>query len=82
VEPIGDTWSTSGARYDVTFWRRPLGRIVEDVVWAGFNIEDIVEPTPQDLDAFSDEDRSRLTSQPWFIFFSARNRPDPERVFR
>jgi ubiquinone/menaquinone biosynthesis C-methylase UbiE len=71
VEPIGDTWSTSGARYDVTFWRRPLGRIIEDVVSNGFTVDHVVEPTPKELDAFSEEGRSRLTSQPWFILIAA-----------
>lgn len=75
VEPIGDTWSTSGARYDVTFWRRPLGRIVEDVVSTGFDIEHVVEPIPRELGVFSDEEQQRLTSQPWFMFLAARRRP-------
>jgi len=72
VEPIGDTWSSSGAYYDVTFWRRPLGRIVEDVVSTGFSTEHIVEPTPQDVGAFSKEGWNGLTTQPCFIFFACR----------
>jgi SAM-dependent methyltransferase len=78
VEPIGDTWSTSGARYDVTFWRRPLGRIVADVIGVGFVVEQILEPVPASTDGLSEGDIDRLCSEPTFLFVAARkgNHPD------
>jgi SAM-dependent methyltransferase len=72
VEKIGDTWATSGARYDVLFWRRPLGVMVDDVIRAGFDLERIVEPTPGPSADLDEHDMARLTTKPWFLLIAAR----------
>ncbi|HEX9710998.1 MAG TPA: class I SAM-dependent methyltransferase [Actinomycetota bacterium] len=72
VEQIGDQWSHSGVYYPVRFWRRPLSVIVSDLVAAGFVIEQLAEPRPTSWEGFTERDRERLSTQPWFLFVVAR----------
>lgn len=75
IEEIVDDWSSSGASYEVRFWRRPLSVIVRDLSNAGFVIEELAEPRPTSLDQLTDRSRQRLMTQPWFLFVAAALRP-------
>lgn len=72
VEQIGDEWSHSGAPFSVRFWRRPLSRMVQDLVDTGFAIEGLAEPRPTSWEGFTEPDRQRLSTRPWFLFVIAR----------
>ena len=65
TELVEDEWDVG----PVTFYRRPLSRIVQDVAQAGFRIEEIAEPRPEEL---LQEDRPA-----WY----ARARTRPQRLF-
>lgn len=74
VEEITEEWSTTGSRFTVRFWRRPLSAIVNALIEADFEIRELVEPRPSTLAALSDEHRARLTTQPCFLFVVAAPR--------
>lgn len=41
------TWSTSGGEIDVPFYRRPFSEIVNPLIETGFQLDELVEPTPK-----------------------------------
>jgi SAM-dependent methyltransferase len=70
VEPLEDVMKWAGR---VRFYRRPMSRIVNDLVEAGFAIERMEEPEP--TDAFRDakpDAYARILRQPEFLFIRAR----------
>ncbi len=66
---ITETWNKGGREFDVTFWRRPLTAMSEEIAKAGFLIGSLEEPMPDsslvDLDPKANE---YLTTNPHFLF--------------
>lgn len=70
VEEVEDDWGEVGI---VRFYRRPLSRIVNDVVDAGFAIECLDEPLPTDAFREARPDAyERNLRQPGFLLIRAR----------
>jgi SAM-dependent methyltransferase len=72
VEEVEDEWDRVGT---VRFYRRPLSRIINDLMDAGFVIERLEEPIP--VDAFREakpEAYARILRQPGFLLIRARSR--------
>ena len=72
---LKDTWKMGGREFDVRFYRRPLGAIVDAIVGAGFLIERMPEPQP-DPAAFKDAPAllERIAEAPFFLFVRAVKR--------
>lgn len=66
---ITETWRKGSEQAVVTFWRRPLTAMIAAFRASGFQIEDIVEPTPvpECAERFP-EDYIKLTTAPRFLF--------------
>ncbi|USZ72552.1 class I SAM-dependent methyltransferase [Natronosalvus halobius] len=48
VEQERMTWSASGEEIDVPFYRRPFSEVVNPLVETGFQLEELVEPKPNE----------------------------------
>ena len=72
---LTDTWKMCGREFEVRFYRRPLGAIVDAFVDAGFLIERMPEPRP-DPAAFKDDPAlyARIAEAPFFLFLRALKR--------
>ena len=69
VELLEDEWDEVGK---VTFYRRPLTTISQDLFSAGLVIEHILEPQPtEDFRRVNPVDHERLSLNPWFIVIRA-----------
>jgi SAM-dependent methyltransferase len=67
---VTETWVKGSGEFEVTFWRRPLTAMCEDIAAAGFVIERLVEPMP--LPELAQRDPAAydvLTSAPRFLLF-------------
>jgi SAM-dependent methyltransferase len=72
---LTDTWRKGGREFQVRFYHRPIGAIVDALADAGFLIERIPEPVP-DANAFSDRALyDRIRRGPWFLFIRAVSQP-------
>jgi SAM-dependent methyltransferase len=73
------TWSASGEDVDVPFYRRPFSEVVDPLLEAGFDLEELVEPKPtegfEEKKPASYEKRLRY---PTFLCVRAST-PDPTR---
>ena len=71
---LTDTWRKAGREFTVRFYHRPLSAIVDALADAGFLVERMPEPLP-DQDAFSDNPYlyQRMRDAPWFLFVRAIN---------
>jgi SAM-dependent methyltransferase len=70
VEPVEDDWKWVGK---VRYYSRPLSAIVNALAPAGFAIEKLVEPLPNDeFQAAHPESYARLVKQPDFLLVMAR----------
>jgi hypothetical protein len=59
----------------VSFYRRPLTVISQDLDSAGFFIERLLEPQPtEDFRRVDSEGYERLTKNPWFLCVRARKK--------
>jgi hypothetical protein len=47
------TWSAGGKEIDVPFYRRPFSEVINPLVETGFELDEPVEPTPNET--FEDE---------------------------
>ena len=68
-----ETWTKRGRDFDVTTWRRPLGEMSQEIRAAGFVIDVLAEPMPQE--ALQDVDlpiHDYLTTHPHFLFIRAK----------
>jgi SAM-dependent methyltransferase len=65
-----DTWQVGGRAYDVRFYHRPISAIVDALADAGFLVERIPEPIP-DQARFSPDLYDRIVKVPWFLFIQA-----------
>ena len=43
---ITETWRKGNGEYEVTFWRRPLSVMFEDIRAGGFTVDELAEPAP------------------------------------
>ena len=69
LELLEDEWEDVGK---VTFYRRPLTVISEDLDAAGFMIQRVLEPRPtEDFRRVNPEDYERLRKNPWFLVIRA-----------
>lgn len=70
IEPLQDYWSWVGS---VRFFRRPLTRITGAITDAGFVIERLVEPLPDDtFRAAKPDSYERILKHPEFLLIKAR----------
>jgi SAM-dependent methyltransferase len=77
VRVVKETWRGFGAPVEVTFYHRPLGRIVADVLAAGFALRGMHEPQPTaEADARDPALAARFRTGPGFLIV------DAERVGR
>lgn len=69
---LTDTWHKGGRAYEVRYYHRPVGAIVDALADAGFLVERIHEPIP-DREAFAGRPGlyERITNGPWFLFLRA-----------
>ena len=69
---LTDSWRKAGREFTVRFYHRPLSAIVDALADAGFLVERMPEPLP-DQDAFSDNPSlyQRMREAPWFLFVRA-----------
>jgi len=70
VKQVTETWAKGSGHFEVTFWRRPLTAMCDDIAAAGLVIERLVEPAP--LPELADRDPGAfdlLSSVPRFLFF-------------
>jgi SAM-dependent methyltransferase len=71
IELLEDDWKIG----KVSFYRRPLTVISQDLDRAGFCIERILEPQPtEDFRREDPEGYERLTRNPWFLCVRARRK--------
>jgi ubiquinone/menaquinone biosynthesis C-methylase UbiE len=69
TEPLEDYWSWVGT---VKFFRRPLSAITESITRAGFLIERLVEPLPDEIfRAEKPDSYQRTLKHPEFLFVKA-----------
>jgi SAM-dependent methyltransferase len=72
IELLEDEWEGIGR---VSYYRRPLCAIAEDLRAAGFWIDRLLEPQPtDDFKRVDPAGYERLTKNPWFLFVRARKR--------
>jgi SAM-dependent methyltransferase len=70
VKQVTETWVKGSGHFAVTFWRRPLGAMCDDIAAAGLVIERLVEPAPlSELARLDPAAFHVLTSAPRFVFF-------------
>lgn len=73
TELIDDEWSTSQGKVKVQFYRRPLSKVINSVIDAGFIIDKILEPMPiEQFKVELPEVYDKLTKNPQFLFIRAR----------
>jgi SAM-dependent methyltransferase len=71
IELLEDEWDIG----KVSFYRRPLTTISQDLDSAGFFIERLLEPQPTEgFRRVDPEGYERLTKNPWFLFVRARKK--------
>jgi SAM-dependent methyltransferase len=77
VVPIEERWSGfAEAPVPVRFYHRPLQRVVDDVLGAGFVLRGIVEPRPTDeADARDPRLAQRFRTEPGFLIVDAEKPP-------
>jgi SAM-dependent methyltransferase len=71
IELVEDEWNIG----KITFYRRPLTTISQDLEATGFFIERLLEPQPtEDFRCVHPEGYERLTKNPWFLMIRARKK--------
>lgn len=70
---ITETWRKGKGEYEVTFWRRPLSVMFEEIRAGGFTVDDLAEPAPlRALEDINPSEYRTLTTKPRFLFFRLR----------
>jgi len=65
-----DCWTKQCVSFDVTYWRRSLAEISREIEQAGFVINSIAEPMPDEsLASVEPKTHDYLTTHPHFLFF-------------
>jgi SAM-dependent methyltransferase len=73
TELLKDEWTMGGEKIEVQFYRRPLNKMLQPLIDAGFYIEKILEPEP--VKKFKEklpETYEKLLKRPNFLFIRAR----------
>jgi SAM-dependent methyltransferase len=72
---ITETWRKGNGEYEVTFWRRPLSVMFEEIREGGFTVDELAEPAPlRELESISPSDYRTLATEPRFLFLRLRHR--------
>ncbi len=74
---VTETWAKGGADFEVTYWRRPLSAMSDEIQRSGFRIAALAEPLPDE--ALGDLDPAKneyLTTHPHFLFVTLTAVPD------
>jgi SAM-dependent methyltransferase len=67
---VTETWAKGSGQFEVTFWRRPLTTMCDDIAAADLLIERLVEPAPlPELAEIEPGAFDLLSSAPRFLFF-------------
>jgi hypothetical protein len=67
---ITETWRKGNGQYKVTFWRRPLSVMLEEIRADGFTVDALAEPAPlRELESISPSAYRTLTTKPRFLSF-------------
>jgi hypothetical protein len=70
---VTETWRKANGEYEVTFWRRPLSVMFEEIQAGGFTVDDLAEPAPlRELESISPSAYRTLTTMPRFLFLRLR----------
>ena len=78
TEPVNEQWDWDGQRVTATMFRRPVSAIFGQLRDAGFAVDVVDEPLPQDLPATTDARmRVALTTTPVFLFVRAVREATP-----
>jgi SAM-dependent methyltransferase len=73
VELLEDEWTMGEEKIKVQFYRRPLNRMLQPLIEAGFYMEKILEPKPtKEFKEKLPEAYDRLLKQPNFLFIKAK----------
>lgn len=73
TELLTDHWTKGGRTFEVHYYRRSLGSIVNSVAAARFTLEGLYEPRPGPEMSEDDPDGyRRLSTEPWYLFVTAR----------
>jgi len=68
-----EVWAFDGKDVTMTFWHRPLHAMADAITSAGFQLDVVSEPRPlPDVERLFPEDWAKLTTEPRFLFLSAR----------
>lgn len=68
-----EVWGFDGKDVTMTFWHRPLHAITDAITGAGFQLDVVSEPRPlPDVERLFPADWTTLTTEPRFLFLSAR----------
>lgn len=75
VRPVDDAFSDyAPEKVPVRYYHRPLEKIVDDVVAAGFVVRALREPRPTaDADRLDPDLAQKLRTRPWFLIVDAEN---------
>ena len=73
VERLGMTWPTADGEVEVPFYRRPFAGTVTPLLDAGFRLDDLVEPTPEEsFERAKPESYEKRLRYPTFLCVRAR----------
>lgn len=73
TELIDDSWQFGNKKYKMTFYRRPLEKIIMPLINSGFTITDFVEMQPTEKFAERNpEAYSKVMKYPWFLGIKAK----------
>ena len=73
TEVIEEEWDIDGVRVSAEMWRRPISAVFSPLLAAGFVIDAVEEPVPDDKGQEIRDPRVRraLTTQPVFLYVRA-----------
>ncbi|PRW65323.1 class I SAM-dependent methyltransferase [Actinopolyspora mortivallis] len=72
TELVSETWPVGGQDVEVSFYRRPLSAVFEQLHRAGFVVDTVDEPRPlPELSRLSPDAYAELSTKPVFLFVKA-----------
>lgn len=73
TELVSEVWEIAGHQRSVSFYRRPLAAMFDQLRRAGFTVDVVDEPEPlPELEELAPEAYQQLTTEPIFLFVRAR----------
>lgn len=71
-----DTWTKGGRDFEVTFWRRSLSAMSDEIRRGGFSISALAEPMPDErLARANPRKHAYLSTHPHFLFLTLTTVP-------